>query len=100
VRKRILRTLGLTKESDALQMALSGEYISRTRLSHRGLGLPGLVETMDKGEIERLVLVANRAVGDVQRGTYVDLQRAPFTGTLVYWEISQTCKGIQWDTSP
>ncbi len=81
------KILGISTSHSILTTVLNGEVESRTQVPYRGKGLPKLAKSRDRGQVERLVILANRAY--VERGVddrCRDLKKA-FPGTLVYWEI-------------
>jgi hypothetical protein len=82
----VMRTFGWENESDILRKILLGQIPSRTGDPMRGNGLPSIHTHYKNGFIKRLIVIANHAFIDFDRGVAQDLHDH-FGGTFIYWEI-------------
>jgi hypothetical protein len=69
-----------------LKAIFEGEVLSRTGLSNRGNGLPGIYKARARNQIRRLVVITNNVFADFDKGEYRKLNRS-FRGTFYYWEV-------------
>jgi hypothetical protein len=86
LRRRVLRKIGITSDSDLLRDVLSGEIGSRTGLHYRGKGLPAIYQDALNGRIKSLHIIANNVCANVSNNLINEL-KSPFSGTLIYWEV-------------
>lgn len=84
--RKVTHEMGLGHHGSTLRAAFDGEFPSRTGRINRGLGLHGIKKVMERGQISRLVSVANRGYVNLTTG---ETRRLPasFPGTLIYWEV-------------
>ena len=91
--------LGLTNNAEALKHIMNGDlHKTSTGKSYRGKGLPGIKDALSREQISRLVLVTNDVIAEVGDNHY-RLQSNSFSGTFIYWELSEQCKYHYADTS-
>jgi hypothetical protein len=80
--------LGIKKNTDMLRKMLRGEIASVTRIPYRGRGIPSIYDCFLRGGIENLIVITNDVYANVKTDDFRQL-RKPFSGTLLYWEISK-----------
>lgn len=83
---KVMKALRLLSPPQILQRLVNGEIPSTTREPGRGNGIPGMYAHCKAGRIKRLTILSNKAFGDLESESYLELRRF-FPGTLVYWEI-------------
>jgi len=84
-----LLALLLNAKSTWLAKALAGlPAKTRTGVRGRGRGLRKIAESIKRGGLSRLVLVANRGYFDATQGHSLELTGDGFNGTLIHWEIA------------
>lgn len=62
---------------------------TRTGQPGRGRGLRKIAQSLQRGSLRRLVVIANEGYLDVGTGTTARLKGYGFQGTLVFWEVGQ-----------
>jgi hypothetical protein len=64
---------------------------SRTRTGQpgRGRGLRKIAQSLKRGDLRRVVVIANEGCVEVSTGIATRLKGHGFQGTLVYWEVGQ-----------
>jgi hypothetical protein len=62
---------------------------TRTRQPGRGRGLRKIAQSLKRGSLRRVVVIANGAYVDVGAGIAARLKGHGFQGTLVFWEVGQ-----------
>jgi hypothetical protein len=62
-------------------------HSTRTRMRGRGRGLRKIAQSVDRGALRRLVVVANEGYVDVGARRSFRLNDGGFHGTLIYWEV-------------
>lgn len=83
----VLRMVGFRSNEKLLKDVLEGKIGSRTGLSYRGNGLPEIYKRFHRGQISRLIIIANDVFADVEKDEYRLLSTA-FKGTFFHWEVS------------
>jgi len=86
------RILELMLENDAmyLRSALLGDFRSETKQGHRGKGLPGIYEDVQKKNIKNLNVISGRGVCSAEEAEIVSIGlKTPFEGTLFSWDIAK-----------
>jgi len=80
------RILGFKSNADILKEILLGNVRSRTRLSYRGKGIPGIFKAFKRGQLRNLIIVTNDVYANVGEERFETLNIG-FEGTFFYWEI-------------
>lgn len=84
--------LGISNNAEALKHIMNGDlHRTSTGKSYRGKGLPGIKDALTREQISRLVVVTNDVIAEVADNRY-ELQSNSFSGTFIYWELSDKCK--------
>jgi hypothetical protein len=89
--KAAARAVGLTSNGDLLRELLLGTLGSRTGLPYRGKGLPAIHRVLQRGQVSRLVIIANDTYADLPSGTFLHLKNY-FGGTMLYWQLEGPAK--------
>jgi len=85
---------GITKQHEFLEKILTGKmHLTATNEPHRGKGLPGIKDAMDRNSFSNLLVITNKAYGDVANGDYRELN-INFEGTFIYWELNDSNRNI------
>jgi len=84
--KRFYNLVKGRTDADILRDMLEGKVESSTGLPYRGRGLPSINTLWERGDLKRLVIVANDVYADVSSKNFRILGQS-FHGTLIYWEV-------------
>lgn len=82
----VARKLNLHSDAALLEAVFEGKIGSRTELTNRGHGLPGIQGVADRGSVRNVVVITNAVAADISAKKYRNL-RVPFDGTLLTWEV-------------
>ena len=74
-----------------IKEAFEGTFGSRTRIPHRGRGLPAIRNVCELGVIRGLKVITNDVYLDFETGETETLERG-FDGTFYYWVLDKSCK--------
>jgi len=78
------------KQHTILEKILIGEmHRTATGEAHRGKGLPGIKEAMDRNKFSNLYVITNNAFSFVSEGVYKEL-KVNFEGTFIYLELNRS----------
>jgi hypothetical protein len=84
--------------AEILKLILNGElHKTVSKQYYRGKGLPGIKEAMDRNQISKLAIITNNVYANIERDEYKQLN-INFTGTFIYWEITDQNIYHPWTT--
>lgn len=90
--EKMKRIFGISNNATALQHIMAGDlHRTSTGQSYRGKGLPGIKDALNREQISRLVVITNDVRAEVNNDNYELLPRS-FSGSFIYWELSEKCK--------
>lgn len=88
-RSILSRKFTFKSNPEILKLILDGKlHETVTGKPFRGKGLPGIAMTLKRNQISNLHIITNDVFCDYENSNYKKLE-TPFSGTLVYWEISK-----------
>lgn len=94
--QKLASAFDFSNNADILKLILDGKlHTTVTNQPYRGNGLPGLKLALSRNQISNLHIITNNVKADVKNENY-SLINQNFSGTFVYWELSQinmSCDG-------
>lgn len=76
------------QDSFLIESALKGEFRTRTKVEHRGKGLPKIYETAQNQKIDNLKIISKRGSISVNNSSIVAKEiEGIFYGTLLSWDV-------------
>jgi hypothetical protein len=83
----LLETLFDPRQNGIKRLLTGNARRTRTRRPGRGRGLLKIAQSVERGQMRRLVVVSNGGFLDLSAGTSQSLARRAFRGTMIYWEV-------------
>lgn len=92
VLNKMKQVLGASTHARALMHILNGDmHRTATGKYYRGKGLPGIMDAFKRNQISRLVILTNDAFAVADQYEFIPLH-CDFSGTFIYWELSEKCQ--------
>ena len=88
-RRKAQSSIGWKTNAQFMEHMLLGKIGSKTKLEHRGKGIPRIYEFSAQGLIQNLTVLTNDVFAKVSKADY-GLLKQEFPGTLWYWEVGKS----------
>jgi len=96
--EKLSQLFRFNNNADVLKLILDGVlHKTVTEKHYRGKGLPGIAEAMRRNQLSNLHLITNDVYCNASKNEYRTMKDS-FSGTFIYWEISEKNESCKQNT--